>query len=305
MTIFSESFKQALQNKNWGWFITLSAVATYLSYIQQQFDTIWWKTILIFIGAFLSVAILFYAWFFISNAVKRWKEYRVESMWGETIKDLAQAYSEIHQLERMVPNITEKNIAVSLQEFCNKVKKIFDRKTNSNCCVSIKVPVSNYSPSGEWESIQVKNVARDKKHIKERDTDEYKAANHDIIGNTAYSRIISLVVKESGKPHVYLNNDVDPEKDPNYATTSPAGDERKDVPYKSELVVPILPTKYASLKEVSFGGFLCIDSDKKDSFDAEHYDVPMTQGLADGLYVLMLKMLELQERTRMDEETDN
>ncbi|MBR0180650.1 MAG: hypothetical protein IJQ04_03170, partial [Prevotella sp.] len=112
--------------------------------------------------------ILFYAWFFISNAVKRWNVYRVESMWGETIKDLAQAYSEIHQLERMSQTITEKKIAMSLQEFCNKIKKIFDRKTKSNCCVSIKVPVSNYSSSGEWKSIQVKNVARDKKHIKER-----------------------------------------------------------------------------------------------------------------------------------------
>lgn len=296
MTIFSESFKQASQNKNWGWFVILSAVVTYLSYIQQQFDTTWWKTVLIFIGALLSVAILFYAWFFISNAVKRWKAYRVESMWGETIKDLAQAYSEIHQLERMAPTISEKNIAISLQEFCNKVKKIFDRKTKSNCCVSIKVPVSNYSFNGEWKSIQVKNVARDKKHIRERDTDKYKIANHDIIGNTAYSRIISLVLKESRKPRIYLNNDVDPEKDPNYATTSPEDEERKAVPYKSELVVPILPTKYRSLKEVSFGGFLCIDSDEKGSFDADHYDVAMTQGLADGLYVLMLKLLELQKK---------
>ena len=301
MSIFSESFKQASQNKNWGWFITLSAVVTYLGFIQQQFDTTWWKTILIFIGAFLSVAILFYVWFFISNAVKRWKAYRVESMWGETIKDLAQAYSEIHQLERMAPIITERRIAMSLQEFCNKVKKIFDRKTKSNCCVSIKVPVSNYSSSGEWKSIQVKNVARDKKHIKERDTDDYKVANHDIIGNTAYSRIISLVLKESRKPRIYLNNDVDPEKDPNYATTSPENEDRKAVPYKSELVVPILPTKYGSLKEVSFGGFLCIDSDEKGSFDADHYDVPMTQGLADGLYVLMLKLLELLEKEKTND----
>lgn len=89
---------------------------------------------------------------------------------------------------------------------------------------------------------------------------------------------------------------MDPEKDPNYATTSPEDEERKAVPYKSELVVPILPTKYGSLKEVSFGGFLCIDSDEKRAFDADHYDVPMTQGLADGLYVLMLSHLELQEK---------
>ena len=39
-----------------------------------------------------------------------------------------------------------------------------------------------------------------------------------------------------------------------------------------------------------------VDSDKKDAFDAKHYDVPMTQGLADGLYTLMLKLLEIKKR---------
>lgn len=278
--------------------MTLSGIVTYLSFIQQQFSTEWWKTILYFIGALFLVAILFFFFFLLKNAAKAWKEYRVESIWGETIKDLAYAYSEIHQLERKSSNsiIKEQQIAAVLQEFCNTVKKIFDRKTKSNCCVSIKVPVSNYTDKGEWNSIQVKNIARDKKHIRERDTDDYKTANHDILGNTSYSRIISLVVKESSKMHVYLNNDVDPEKDPNYATTSPEGEDRKAVPYKSELVVPILPSKYDDLNEVFFGGFLCVDSDKKNSFDSSHYDIPMTQGLADGLYFLMLKLLELQAK---------
>lgn len=298
MSIFSESLRQTKQSKGWVSLLALSGIVTYLSYIQQQFNTTWWQTIVVFIGAFLVFGLMLYGWFFLTNAAKRWKNYKVESVWGKTIEDLADAYSEIHKLERLSETIKEQQIAVALQEFCNTVKKIFDRKTKSNCCVSIKVPVSNYTDKGEWNSIQVKNVARDSKHIQVRDTNEYRATNHDILGNTSYSRIISLVLKESSKPHIYLNNDVDPTKDPNYATTSPEDMYRSAVPYKSELVVPILPSKYDSLNEVSFGGFLCIDSDKIDSFDAEHYDVPMTQGLADGLYVLMLKLLELQNNQK-------
>lgn len=86
--------------------------------------------------------------------------------------------------------------------------------------------------------------------------------------------------------------------DENYATTSPDDDYRKAVPYKSELVVPILPSNYDGLDEVSFGGFLCIDSDKKDSFDVNHYDIPMTLGLADGLYILMERLLDIQSRNK-------
>lgn len=296
MSIFSESFKQAKQSKSWATMLALSGVVTFLAYIQQQFGTTWWQSIEVFSVTFFVIGLFIYGWYFVSNAAKRWKNYRVESVWGKTIEDLAEAYSEIHKLERLSTTVKEQQIGKTLQDFCNIIKKIFDRKTKSDCCVSIKVPVSNFTDKGEWNSIQVKNVARDSKHIQARDTNEYKAANHDILGNTSYSRIISLVIKESSKPHIYLNNDVDPAKDANYATTSPQDIYRAAVPYKSELVVPILPSKYDSLDEVSFGGFLCIDSDKKNSFDAEHYDVRMTQGLADGLYVLMLKLLELQNK---------
>lgn len=139
-------------------------------------------------------------------------------------------------------------------------------------------------------NIEVKNIARDQEHISERDTQDYKDASHDISGNTAYVHILSLVIKQSSKPNIYLDNDV--QANPNYDTTS----NRKVIPYKSELVVPILPTRYKKLDDVWFCGFLCIDSDKKNSFDATHYDVPMTIGLADGLYSIMQKLLSLKEQ---------
>lgn len=183
---------------------------------------------------------------------------RVESIWGEIVKVLAEVYAYIHEIERK-PELTDNDIAGVLSFFCNKVKELFDKKTGSDCCVSIKVPISHYSDSGEWQ-----------------------------LGNTAYSYVISMIIKESSKPRVYLDNNV--QSNANYLTTSG----RTEVPYKSELVVPIIPSRYRQLSEVYFGGFLCVDSDKKDSFDPKHYDVPMIVGLADGLYVIMQRLIELQ-----------
>jgi len=293
-SLLLETFKLTIQKKNWVWLGGAPGLVTFLSYVMQIVNQEWWIVVLMFLAGILVIGLILFVWFLVPAIVLRHHEVKVDSNWGETVKDLALAYAVIHELERNSKVITLKDIALALSTFCDVVKKIFDRLSDSNCCVSIKVPISNYLDSGEWNSILVKNVARDKKHILERDTDEYKTASHDILGNTAYSRVISLVLKESSKPHVYLNNNVDPAKDPNYATTSPESNERKSIPYKSELVVPIIPTKYSKLSEVMFGGFLCIDSDKCDAFDADHYDVAMTQGLADGLYILMLRLLELQ-----------
>ena len=195
-------------------------VLTILSYAMQIVQREWWVVAIRFVIGIFAIGLLLFIWFLVPAIVLRHHELKVDSNWGETVKDLALAYAVIHELERNSKSITSRDIANALSKFCDVVKAIFDRLSESNCCVSIKVPVSNYLENGEWNSILVKNVARDKKHILERDTDEYKAAHHDVLGNTAYSRVISLVLKESSKPHVYLNNDVDPVKDPNYATTS-------------------------------------------------------------------------------------
>lgn len=41
----------------------------------------------------------------------------------------------------------------------------------------------------------VKNIARDQKHLSMRETADYKNTNYDVISNTAYSRVVALVVK--------------------------------------------------------------------------------------------------------------
>ena len=265
---------------------------TILSYIQTFVRLEWWQNLLFLGGgALAALFVVFYMVYFSKNAYGWIHNMRVDSIWGEIIKVLAEVYAHIHQIERK-ETITEQDVADVLSTFCNKVKQLFDKKTNSNCCVSIKVPISHYSDSGEWQSIQVKNVSRDQKHISDRDTPEYKNANHDIIGNTAYSYVVSMVLKETSKPKVYLENDV--KSVMNYLSSSG----RETIPYESELVVPIIPSCYKKLNEIYFGGFLCVDSDKKDVFDAEHYDIPMTVGLADGLYSIMLKLIEINNQNK-------
>lgn len=291
MSIFTKSFRQTFQKKNWSWLGGFSGVVTVVAFLQQIVPLEWWQVVLVMLCSLAAIAILFYLFFFLRNAYSWIHDFTVNSIWGEIITVLAEVYAMIHELERK-QEVTEDDIAKVLGGFCNKVKKLFDKKTNSKCCVSIKVPISNYSETGQWMNIVVKNIARDQEHISERDTQEYKDTNHDISGNTAYVHIISLVIRQSTKPNIYLDNDV--HANPNYDTTS----NRNTIPYKSELVVPILPIRYRKLDEVWFGGFLCIDSSKQGSFDAEHYDVPMTIGLADGLYSIMQKLLSLQDKNQ-------
>ena len=288
MSIFSKSFLDTIKKKNWYWIGSVPGVLTAISCLQSFVELEWWQNLLVLGCTFAAIFILFYCYYFLRNAYGWIHNVTVESIWGEVVKVLADVYAQIHEIERK-ETITEKDVADDLGTFCNKVKQLFDKKTNSDCCVSIKLPISHYSDSGEWQSIQVRNVSRDQKHISDRDTQDYKNTNHDIIGNTAYSYVISMVVKESSNPKVYLENNV---KDiANYLTTSC----RQAIPYESELVVPIIPSRYKKISDIYFGGFLCVDSNKRNAFDADHYDIPMTVGLADGLYSIMLKLLELNK----------
>lgn len=295
MGLVKSSLRQSVSIRVWEWTGGLSGLASILSYSQSFFpQKPLWLHIIVFVAFCLLLVFLVFIYFLLVNTIKWIHNIYVDSIWGETIVDLANAYAAIHKLDRK-EDVTEKAIAQTLGHFCDAVKKIFDRKTHSNCSVSIKVPISNYTESGQWVSMCVKNIARDQKHLSMRETVDYQNTKHDVISNTAYSRVVSLVVKESSKPRVYLNNKV--KEDPNYATTSSFCKDREAIPYKSELVVPVIPSDYERLSDIKFGGFLCIDSDVENSFDPKRYDIPMTQGLADGLYMLIQKLIAKRELT--------
>lgn len=309
MQIFIHTLVKTFDKKNWKWLGGIPGIITIIGVIQPNMSLL--RTCLFswitFIGdnALTDSCFLFFCalliWaftcmtYYLAKYFWEWvHNVYVDSVWANTIVDLATAYSCIHELERQGLQLTEEKVALALSEFCNQIKTIFDRKTHSDCCVSIKVPIANYNATDHWECIHVKNIARDQAHLSERDTIGYKLAHHTIIGNTAFSKVVALIMSECKNRNVYLNNDID--SDSNYQTTSLIADDRNTIPYKSELVVPIIPSRYDNLNSIKFGGFLCIDSNKKNVFDDKRYDIPMTKGLADGLYSLTQTLIQIREQ---------
>jgi hypothetical protein len=162
--------------------------------------------------------------------------------------------------------------------FCDTLKKIFDKKTDADCCVSIKVPIS----VGEsLESLELQNLCRDSSH-RNRDTEQYKNIKHRIIGNTAYSLIVDNILKGNQKRLAYVNNNIP--NSANYINTSIECYPDGILPYSSELVYPIVPIKGNETNQKDLKGFICIDCNKPNKFDESRYDIPMVQGVADGIY---------------------
>lgn len=201
----------------------------------------------------------------------------VDSIWGEAIVDLKDAYALVHYL-RKKDNITDEEFINILVSFCDILKKIFDRKTKGNCCVSIKVPVGQFDTIEAWN---LSNLCRDSFH-KGRDTQEYGKTKHTVIGNTPYAVICNnLLSKKQNMPPYYINNDIENTKD--YMNTSRDLHQVSER-YMSELVYAVVPIKGEHEYRHELLGFLCVDCNKKNAFDTNRYDIPMVEGIVDGIY---------------------
>lgn len=175
-----------------------------------------------------------------------------------------------------------------LAYICNKLRDCTDKLTDTRCCVSIKLIEGDNDGTylmdiDKISNQKVMNVARDNNH-RSRDTEEYNQAEHYIRENTAYATIVGGLRKNR---RFYLNNDVNLGN--SYMTTSPYGEDDDStpvIPYKSELVFPIMKT---SGNKYSFVGFLCIDSDSTDAFRKDNEIVEICSMLADSLYWIFTK----------------
>ena len=201
----------------------------------------------------------------------------VDSIWGKAIVDLKDAYAQVHYLRKQ-GTISDEEFVKTLISFCNIVKVVFDRKTKGNCCVSIKVPVGYFETIETWN---LSNLCRDSFH-QERDTKQYENTKHTVIGNTPYTVIVNSLLNDKQKPQAYyINNDIDGTK--SYMNTS-RGLHQEAQRYKSELVHAIVPILGEHFYRHELLGFLCVDCDKVEAFDTQRYDIPMVEGIVDGIY---------------------
>lgn len=241
------------------------------------------------VGCIVVIWIIRFLYVLVSLSIEYWHNIYVDSIWGSAIVTLKNAYSEIHQL-RQKEEFSDKEFVAVMLRFCDALKTIFDNKTKSNCCVSIKVTVSE---NDSLETLVLKNLCRDSHH-QNRDTEQYKSIQHTIIGNTAYTKIVLKILKGNQKHLAYINNDIPNSND--YENTSKECYTDGILPYQSELVYPIVPIKGNEISRKRLKGFICIDCNKPNKFDEKRYDIPMIEGVADGIYDLFVRRNSRKEK---------
>ncbi len=281
--MWKKSLKQTIQGNVWKFLIgSLGAIITLLTIGKNYLGMTLIHSALLGISALGILFLLRFLYYLLRNIVIYIHNTYVDSIWGEAIIDLKDAYAEIHAL-RKKEHFDDKEFMATMIVFCDTLKKIFDRKTKANCCVSIKVPIAD---SDNLETIELRNLCSDISH-KDRDTETYQKTRHTIIGNTPYRVIVNKILKQNPKHFAYLNNNI--EQTPDYDNSSRDCYTDGILPYKSELVYPIIPIKRSDNKNYKMCGFICIDCNKTDKFDENRYDIPMVEGIADGIYDVIMR----------------
>lgn len=214
--------------------------------------------------------------------------------WGEALKHLRTAYSYIHWLRKNT-SYERTSFMKTMIEFCDELQIMYNKKTNSKCCVSIKVAKKkvDIDETEQLNSLVFENLCRDSKH-NSRDNQKYISTEHTVLGNTAYSYIISKMLNHKyDEDNIceigFIHNDV--KNDPRYRTTSKECYDNNEIPYESELVYPIIPYKRSNLNKYVMIGFICIDCKDKEKFFKDEYELPMISGVADGIYDILLSYL--------------
>lgn len=290
--IIGESFRKTYKSKvlNWLFLGSIGAINVILQIGKTYFGLTLESSVIIGICISVGIFLMIFLYFILTTRIKYYLRKKKESLYGEAIIYLKDSFGKIHFL-RKDDNLNEETLKNSLAFFCQQLKVFFDKKTKSKCSVSIKVfrNIVNHETAA---NAKLYNLCRDKDALY-RDTDIYKNQNHSVFNNTCFRVVLTKIT--SGKPpnnlH-YINNDLENTKD--YQNTSWAIHQKKDVtdnwelPYKSELVVPIIPLESLTDNKYQLIGFICVDSDETEVFH-EKYDSALIQGVADGIYDLILK----------------
>lgn len=175
-----------------------------------------------------------------------------------------------------------------LRSFCNKTKILFDKISGSHCCVSIKVAYEEKYVERVTElfTMKVSNMICDDLSA-DRHIQDYDEIEHFISRNTAFINIINRLEKSNLPFYVGKNL----RTDDNYQTSSSLCAEKegkiynRDLPYDSEIVSPI----YEKLdnNKFIFRGFLCVDCEAAEGFNAKGIEVQYMKILSDCLYALI------------------
>lgn len=211
-------------------------------------------------------------------------EYRFEKQrlnwdnpYGDAILLLRDAFAAIHELRKM-KSPSSKELIETLTFVCGKIKEIFDKKTNYPCSTCIKVVKDDSTIGVKTELITLCRDPKTKSNRKRIAIDKQTDLQNVIFKNTRFLNFFNFLGQEKGK--FYMNNNLINTN----GYTSVTLEYHGELPYKSEIVVPISPLNCNHTQEKPLlYGFLCVDSDGVDIFN-DKYDVGLLQGVADGIF---------------------
>lgn len=158
----------------------------------------------------------------------------------------------------------DKGLAMTLLKISDAVKEWTSEMANCECSVSIKMleQPANVN-NGDYRKLTVRNICRDRQSAISRSSHKYNESVHKIEDNTAYINTINKL-KKSSQTIYYANKCVDV-RNGEYQTSSLAAYNYK-LPYKSEIVFPIVQPFHESEDNITIFGFLCVDSESSLDF---------------------------------------
>lgn len=238
----------------------------------------------IFLGV-LTLCFLGYNFYLIQR-------YRKKVRYADILDDLNIIFMDLHIIDRN-PDANAEFILQRLYRFCDHLSNCFSKLDGNNIGVSIKfLEIKKNRPL-------VSTLARDTFSVaNERKTGTADKINHYIELNTDFKSIFNKIESDHvATPSFYLENKLPICKE--YENTSLPPEwasaprpsfinnftRRKSwpLPYRSTLVVPIIPLHANDQNIESLRGFLCIDSGREGRFNPK-YDTTLLKGVADGLY---------------------
>lgn len=216
--------------------------------------------------------------------------------------NLTDSFSAINKMVRN-GKINDSTLQIEMLTFCSKLKESFELLSKSDISIrrtySVSIKVSPNQPKiatgANLNDIELVNLFRDISSFQDDTRNEtlYSETHHLVSNNTAYKRIINSVC-EKAKLCVYINNDV--ESDCDYLTSSRLCYTQGKIPYKSELVIPIIPL-VRNQETIMLLGFLCITCNLKNGFELNDKEKKLMLTLTDCLYNLFSKWQKNQVTT--------
>jgi hypothetical protein len=217
--------------------------------------------------------------------------YRKKTKYAEAYGAINIGFSHLHRLRR-IENLTIPLILPELEKLCDEVSNAFNKIYDSNVGVCIKFIVNdNGRPRCETLVRDSNSNARSRKSGSQDTTKHWIDANSDfefIYNNFNDENVETSYYLEQHLPncHDYKNTRIKTGWKPPKIFLFPEKFARKwnwPLPYKSTLIVPIVPLIANDQSQETIRGFLCVDSPNEGVFN-KYYDVDIMKGIADGIY---------------------